>query len=71
MKGISSTRFRAPKAGKPRRAGGPADEDRAKQVLLENEIVIHIDLMQGDAETVAWGCDLTYDYVRINGDYRT
>lgn len=52
-------------------AGLPFDEDRAKQVLLEDEIVIHIDLLQGDAETVAWGCDLTYDYVRINGDYRT
>ena len=52
-------------------AGLPFDEDAAKQVLLEDEIVIHIGLAQGEAEAVAWGCDLTYDYVRINGDYRT
>ena len=52
-------------------AGLPFDEDAAKQVLLEDEIVIHIGLAQGEAEAVAWGCDLTYDYVLINGDYRT
>lgn len=52
-------------------AGLPFDENAAKQILLEDEIVIHIDLAQGEMGAVAWGCDLTYDYVRINGDYRT
>ena len=39
--------------------------------LLEDEINILIDLKSGDAASTAWGCDLTYDYVKINGDYRT
>ena len=39
--------------------------------LLEKEIEILIELNSGDASATAWGCDLTYDYVRINGDYRT
>ncbi len=47
------------------------DEDIAKKVLLEKEIVIKIKMAEGDAEATAWGCDLTYDYVKINGDYRT
>jgi glutamate N-acetyltransferase/amino-acid N-acetyltransferase len=46
-------------------------EDLAKAVLSEDEIGIDINLNQGQAEAVAWGCDLTYDYVKINGDYRT
>ena len=46
-------------------------EEKAKEVLLEKEIQIRIDMKQGDGEATAWGCDLTYDYVRINGDYRT
>ncbi len=46
-------------------------EEKAKEVLLEKEIHIRIDLKQGDGEATAWGCDLTYDYVKINGDYRT
>ena len=46
-------------------------EEKAKEVLLEKEIQIHIDMKQGDGKATAWGCDLTYDYVRINGDYRT
>ena len=46
-------------------------EEKAKEILLENEITIDVDLNGGEAETTAWGCDLTYDYVRINGDYRT
>ena len=37
----------------------------------EDEIMINIDLKQGSAEAKAWGCDLTYDYVKINGDYRS
>ncbi len=46
-------------------------EDVAKTILLEDEIDILINLNDGDAESQAWGCDLTYDYVKINGDYRT
>ena len=46
-------------------------EEKAKEVLLEKEIQIRIDMKQGDGKATAWGCDLTYDYVRINGDYRT
>ena len=47
------------------------DEDLAKKVLLESEIKIEIAMRQGSAFARAWGCDLTYDYVKINGDYRT
>ena len=46
-------------------------EEEAKKILLEHEIEILIDLKSGDASSTAWGCDLTYDYVKINGDYRT
>ena len=49
----------------------PFDEDLAGKVLGENDIQILIDLHSGDASAQAWGCDLTYDYVKINGDYRT
>ena len=52
-------------------AGVPFSEDVAKEILLEKEITIEIALNQADAEATAWGCDLTYDYVKINGDYRT
>jgi glutamate N-acetyltransferase/amino-acid N-acetyltransferase len=52
-------------------AGVPFSEEIAKEILLEKEITIKIDLGQGDATATAWGCDLTYDYVKINGDYRT
>jgi len=51
--------------------GVPFCEDLASRVLGEAEIVIHITLHDGDASATAWGCDLTYDYVKINGDYRT
>ena len=47
------------------------DEDLAKKILLEKEITIEINMYQGGASATAWGCDLTYDYVKINGDYRT
>ncbi len=47
------------------------DEDRAKQILEEKELVITIHLEEGDQEATAWGCDLSYEYVRINGEYRT
>lgn len=46
-------------------------EQKAKEILLKKEITIHIGLHDGEAEATAWGCDLTYDYVKINGDYRT
>ena len=52
-------------------AGVDFSEDEAKKILLENEINIIIDLNDGTQTAVAWGCDLTYDYVKINGDYRT
>lgn len=52
-------------------AGIEFSEDKAKEILLEKEIEILISLGGGDFEAVAWGCDLTYDYVKINGDYRT
>ena len=52
-------------------AGVPFSEEKAKQILLEKEIEILVSLGQGDFGATAWGCDLTYDYVRINGDYRT
>lgn len=46
-------------------------EEEAKKILLEDEITIEVSCNDGDAAAVAWGCDLTYDYVRINADYRT
>ena len=46
-------------------------EETAKQILLQDEIEILITLGDGDGKATAWGCDLTYDYVKINGDYRT
>jgi glutamate N-acetyltransferase/amino-acid N-acetyltransferase len=52
-------------------AGIPFSEETAKLVLLEKEIEVHIDLNSGEYCSTAWGCDLTYEYVRINGDYRT
>ncbi|MBR7095220.1 MAG: bifunctional glutamate N-acetyltransferase/amino-acid acetyltransferase ArgJ [Clostridia bacterium] len=52
-------------------AGVPFSEEEAKKILLEKEIEILVTLGMGDAEATAWGCDLTYDYVKINGDYRT
>ncbi len=52
-------------------AGVPFSEEKAKEILLEKEIEVLISLHSGNASAVAWGCDLTYDYVKINGDYRT
>ncbi|MDD3478383.1 MAG: bifunctional glutamate N-acetyltransferase/amino-acid acetyltransferase ArgJ, partial [Candidatus Izemoplasmatales bacterium] len=52
-------------------AGIAFDEDLAKKILLKDEIEIIVDLKAGDEEATAWGCDLSYDYVRINGDYRS
>jgi len=52
-------------------SGVDFSEELAKTILLEKEIVISVALNDGDGDAVAWGCDLTYDYVKINGDYRT
>ena len=52
-------------------AGILFSEETAKTVLSEKEIVVDIVLSDGQAAATAWGCDLTYDYVKINGDYRT
>ena len=45
--------------------------EKAKEILLENEIEILVRLNSGKFSSTAWGCALTYDYVKINGDYRT
>ena len=66
--------FESPKGKIEVCCGGSAvdfSEEKAKEILLEKEIGILVDLGSGDAEATAWGCDLTYDYVKINGDYRT
>ncbi len=52
-------------------AGVDFSEEKAKEILLEKEISINVTLGMGDVAATAWGCDLTYDYVKINGDYRT
>ena len=52
-------------------AGVDFSEEKAKEILLEDRIEILISLNSGDENATAWGCDLTYDYVKINGDYRT
>lgn len=52
-------------------AGVDFSEEIAKKILLEDEITTVIDLNDGEYNATAWGCDLTYDYVKINGDYRT
>lgn len=52
-------------------AGIPFSEEKAKEILLEDEITLDVNMNQGNFDATAWGCDLTYDYVKINGDYRT
>ena len=52
-------------------SGVDFSEEKAKEILLESEIDIIINLNDGEFSSTAWGCDLTYDYVKINGDYRT
>ncbi len=52
-------------------AGVDFSEEIAKEILLESEITVKVNLHAGSATATAWGCDLTYDYVKINGDYRT
>lgn len=52
-------------------AGIEFSEEKAKEILLEDEITVLVDLNDGEAVATAYGCDLTYEYVKINGDYRT
>ena len=52
-------------------AGVEFSEEKAKEILLERDIEILVSLGDGNFSATAWGCDLTYDYVKINGDYRT
>ena len=47
------------------------DEDLAKRILTEHDIVIKIAMGEGEGACVCWGCDITYEYIKINGDYRT
>ena len=51
--------------------GLPFDEELAKRILTEHDVEIAITMGEGSADCTCWGCDLTYDYVKINGDYRT
>ena len=52
-------------------AGVVFSEEEAKKILLEDEIFINVIVGEGEGKATAWGCDLTYDYVKINGDYRS
>ena len=52
-------------------SGVEFSEEKAKEILTEKEIQVLINLKSGESDATAWGCDLTYDYVKINGDYRT
>ena len=47
------------------------DEEEARQVLQQDTVRIRLDLKQGACSAIAWGCDLTYDYININASYRT
>ena len=51
--------------------GLPFDEDLAKKILTEHDVEIHISMGTGAGTATCWGCDITYDYIKINGDYRT
>ena len=51
--------------------GLPFDEDLAKKILTEDEVEINIHMGEGSGRCTCWGCDITYDYIKINGDYRT
>ncbi|MDR0915763.1 MAG: bifunctional glutamate N-acetyltransferase/amino-acid acetyltransferase ArgJ [Oscillospiraceae bacterium] len=51
--------------------GLPFDEETAKKILTEHDVEVLIDLHEGNARCTCWGCDITYDYIKINGDYRT
>ena len=46
-------------------------EDFATEIFKQEAVTVVVDLKEGEAQATAWGCDLTYDYVKINGDYRS
>ncbi len=46
-------------------------EDEATKILSDEEVTVLVDMKMGEEEAAAWGCDLTYDYVKINADYRS
>ena len=52
-------------------SGVDFDEEAAKSILSQDEVIIRVNLHEGEHAATCWGCDLTYDYVKINGDYRT
>ncbi len=52
-------------------SGVDFDEETAKSILSQDEVIIQVDLNEGSSQATCWGCDLTYGYVKINGDYRT
>ena len=47
------------------------DEDFARKIMEESEVTVFVDMHEGEESAKAWGCDLTYDYVKINADYRS
>ena len=47
------------------------DEDKALEIMKADAVTVFVDMNEGDAGATAWGCDLTYDYVKINADYRS
>ena len=47
------------------------DEEYATKLMSEKEVIVRVHMNEGDGEAEAWGCDLTYDYVKINADYRS
>jgi glutamate N-acetyltransferase/amino-acid N-acetyltransferase len=49
----------------------PFSEDEAKKILSEESVEIHISIEAGNGNATVWGCDLSYDYIKINGDYRS
>ena len=51
--------------------GLPFDEDQAKKILTEHDVEIRVAMGEGEGSCTCWGCDITYDYIKINGDYRT
>jgi glutamate N-acetyltransferase/amino-acid N-acetyltransferase len=51
--------------------GLPFDEEKAKAILKEKDITLIVDLVSGSQEATAWTCDFSYDYVKINAEYRS
>ena len=47
------------------------DEDKALQIMKADAVTVLVDMHEGEEAATAWGCDLTYDYVKINADYRS